>query len=115
EVPGRNDETRAEAASGIGEPAHVVRDRGNTGAERAQERAALVELRPVGKDRHRRLAERPVELVVGEVAEPPFDLEAVGGRSVPADRLERIAGDEQPSPGTANGLDRVAEAFVFPD
>ena len=66
EVARRHDPTRLEAAHRLGDPAHVVGDDRNPGAERAQQRPALVDLGPVRKERDRRLAERPVDLVLGQ-------------------------------------------------
>ncbi len=62
DVAGRHDEAGAEAANGLGDAADVVRDGGDAGAERAQQRAALVELRAgTGRPRPspRRARDRP--------------------------------------------------------
>src|SRR6266536_712979 len=67
-----NDAPCLEAAYGLGDPADVVRDRGHARAERAQQGAALVELRVVGEDGDGRVAEGTVGLVLRQVAEPPL-------------------------------------------
>src|SRR5262249_51189533 len=69
----------SEVPYGLRDAADVVRDRGHAGAERAQESAALVEFGPVREDGDRRLAERTVDLLAREVAEPPLDLEPARG------------------------------------
>ena len=109
DVPGRDDAAGAERLHGLGEPADVVDDRRHAGAERAQQRARLVELGAVGEERHRRLAERAVELGVREVAEPPLGAIA-RGRAVAVDRLHRVADDEQArAVDPLRRLDRVPE------
>src|SRR5205814_8759635 len=73
EVARRDDPARAEPPHRLGDPADVVRDRRDAGAERLQQRPALVELRPVGKERDRRVAERTLDLLRVQIPEPPFD------------------------------------------
>jgi endonuclease/exonuclease/phosphatase family metal-dependent hydrolase len=115
-IPRGHHAAGGEAADRLGDAADVVRDGGNPGAERAQEGAALVELRPVWEDCDRGVAEGAVDLRLREVAEAPFHLEPVRSRPVRLDRLERIAGDEKPRvAGLADRLDRVAESLVGPD
>jgi hypothetical protein len=62
DVAGGNHAARVESPHGLGDAADVVRHGGNAGPERAQERAALVELRPIGEDGDGRVAERAVDL-----------------------------------------------------
>ena len=66
DVVRRDDAARAEAPHGLGEAADVVDDRRHAGAERPQERAALVELGAVREDGDGRLAERAVDLGLRE-------------------------------------------------
>ena len=115
DVARRDDAAGPEAANRLAEAADVVGDGRHAGAERAHERAALVDLGPVGEERDRRLAERAVDLVVREVAEPPLGPVA-RGRPVAVDRLERIAGDQEPrSVDLPHDLDRVSHPLVGAD
>ena len=85
---GGDDAARAVGAHRLGEAADVVDHRRHAGAERAEQRAALVELRAVGEDGDGRLAERPVDLRLGE-------------------ETRRRAGDAQAAP-RRHARDRVA-------
>ena len=115
-VSGRHDAAGLEAAHRLGNAAHVVGDRRHAGAERPQERAALVELGPVGEERERRLAEGAVDLGRRQVAEPPVDLEPACPLTVRFDRFERVARDDEPDAvEPPRCLDRVAEPLVRPD
>ncbi len=110
------DAAGVEAAHGLRDATDVVGDHGDSGAERLQERAALVELGPIREDGDGRLAERALDLRPCEVAETPLDLEPVGCGAVRLDRLERVARDEEPRvTGLAHRLDRIAEPLVRPD
>ncbi len=100
----------------LGHAADVVGDRRHAGAERAEQRAALVELRPVREHGDRRLAEGAVDLGLRQVAEPPVDVESRRRGAVRLHRLERIARDDQPRVARPpHRLDRVAEALVRAD
>ena len=76
DVAGGHDTPRVERTHGLGDAADVVGDGGHARTERAQEGAALVELRLVREHRDRRLAERAVDLGLRQVAEPPVDVDA---------------------------------------
>jgi L-cysteine/cystine lyase len=116
DVPRRHHPPRGEPPHRLGDAADVVRDGRHARAQRAQERAALVELGPVRKDGDGRVAEGAVDLRRREITEPPLDLEPVGRGAIGLDRLERIPGDEQPRAlGPPHGLDRVAESLIRPD
>ena len=80
DVAGGDDATRAEAPDRLPEAADVVRDGGDAGTQGAEERAALVDLRPVREEGERGLSVGPVDLGLREVAEPPVD--AVGDAEV---------------------------------
>ena len=67
--PGGTTRPAPNRAHGLCDAADVVGDRGNAGSERAEQRAALVELGLVREDGERRLAERAVDLRPGEIAE----------------------------------------------
>ena len=113
DVARRDDASGPEAAHRLGDTADVVRDRGDTGAEGAQERTALVEFWAVGEERDRRLAERAIDLAVGQVPEPPVDVEARCRGAIGVDGLERIARDHEPRIArVAYGGNRVAEALI---
>ena len=115
DVARRNDPARAEAPDRLCEPADVVRDHWNAGAERPEQGPALVDLGPVRKERDRRVAQRAVDLVVREIAEPPLRTVS-GGLPVSVDALQRVAGDEEPGPVDGlRCLDRVADPLVRPD
>ena len=111
-----HDAARAETTDGLGDAADVIGDGGDSGAERTQQSAALVELGPVRKDGDGGIAEGAVDLRLREVAEAPLHVEPVRGCLVRLDRLERVAGDEEPCVARLpDGLDRVAEPLVRPD
>jgi len=111
-----HDAAGAESSHRLGDAADVVGDGRDAGSERAEEGAALIELRPVGKDGDRRLAERAVDLRLREVAEPPVDVEPVRSCAVRLERLERVAGhDETGIAGLPHRLDCIAESLVGPD
>src|SRR5581483_738281 len=86
------------------------------GAEGTQERTALVELRAVGEERDRRLAERAIDLALRQVPEAPVDVEARCRGAIGVDGLERIARDHEPRLArVAHGGDRIAETLVGAD
>src|SRR3954453_19619980 len=115
DVARRHDAARLESPDRLGDAADVVRNRRHTGAERLEERSALVELRPVGEQRHRRLAERAFELALWEVTEAPLG-HVAGLYPVAVQRLERVACNDQPRAVDRLGRgDRIAEALVWPD
>ena len=93
DVVGRDDAAGAERPHGLAEAADVVDDRRHAGAERPQQRAALVELGAVREDGDGRLAERPVDLGLGE--------EGVG-----------VAGDAERAPGTRETASRACSSCL---
>src|SRR2546425_6263457 len=114
-VSGRNDAPRAEPFHRLTQPPDVVDDCGDAGAERLQQCAALIELRPVGKERDGRITERALELALGEIAEAPLGGGARLG-PVAVHRLERLAGDEQADAVELPcHFDGVAQALVGTD
>ena len=116
DVASGHDAPGLEPAYRLRDSAHVVGDGGDAGAEGTQESSALVELGAVREDSDCGVAEGAVDFGPREVAEPPLHLEAVGGRAVPIERLERVARDEQAGvAGPAHGFDRVREPLVRPD
>src|SRR5215210_1127324 len=78
DVARRHDAAGFEPPDRLREASDVVRDHRNAGAEGPEESSALVDLRPVRKERDRRLSERGVDLALRQVAEPP--LGPVAGR-----------------------------------
>ena len=113
DIAGLDHAAGAELAHRLGEAADVVDDRGHARAERAQERGGHVDLRLVREERERRDRERVVDLRLGLVLGAPLDVGSGRGRAVRLERLERLAGDEQPRPfHPLRRLDRVAEALV---
>jgi endonuclease/exonuclease/phosphatase family metal-dependent hydrolase len=115
DVTGRHDASRAEPRDRLRDSADVVRHCRHSGAERLQERAALVELRPVWKECDGCLAERALELVLREVTEAPLR-EVAGLRPVAVHGFDRIARNEQARPGNLLcRRDRVSDPFIRAD
>src|SRR5207249_3499409 len=107
-----DDTAGAVAPDGLGDAADVVRDGGHAGAERLQQRPALVELRPVREERDGRVAECAFHFSLRQIAEAPFG-ELAGLFAVAVHRLERVTGDEEPYPrDLLRGGDRVGEPLV---
>ena len=102
-----NDPARAEAPHRLGDPAHVVRNRRHPSAERAQERAALVELRRIREDSDRRIAERAVHVGLRQIAEPPVDLDTASPEPVALPRLRPAV--------TFPCLANQAQQYVWPE
>ena len=116
DVARRHDRAGPEPADHLAEPADVVDDRRDAGAEHLQERARDVDLGPVGKERDRRLATahgrapRPGRYPSRHSARSP----AV--RSEAVERHARIADDEEPRAVDAeHRLDGVLGSLVRPD
>ena len=113
--PGGHDPPGGEARDDLAQPADVVDDRGDAGAQRLEERPGLVELVAVGEDRDGRLGERLLELAGAEVAEAPLDAVAAALAEL-RERDARVAGDEQARVRHGeDGRDRVGEPLVRPD
>ena len=70
DVIGRDNAPGTVVRDSLAETADVVDDRRHPGAERLQERPALVELRAVGEDCDGRVTESTLELLRREIAEP---------------------------------------------
>ena len=115
QVTRRDDPTRLERTHDLAEPTDVVDDRGDSGAERLQERAGLVELRGLRKDGDGRVRQRALERRAVEVPEAPLGPCA----GPPAQRVERdtgVARHEQACVGDAqDGVDGVGQPLVGAD
>src|SRR5205823_2063706 len=60
--------------------------------------------------------QRTIDLPVGQIAEPPLDVEPARRLAIRSDRAHRITCDEQPRvAGAPDRLDRVGETLVRPD
>ena len=112
---GGYDASCAEPLDRLRDSGDVVRHGRHTRTEGLEERAALIELRPVGKEGEGRLAECALELVLREVAEPPFG-QVTGLGAVAVHRLHWITRDEQARAGDLFcRRNRISEPLVGPD